>query len=379
MARVLRQIAPRYAVPIPFVYEWWRSNCNEEPPPQPSLVPIPPPFTGGQCPTMYRVNYTNYLFNVDPQTGQRLTTTRASGPFNADGMGPFSGTYSTKDPPAPANGNQGAERIFLNFASNDVQIFFGGIFPIGNGSDYSHTVINSVTRLDGQPDNCGSPPTTLPPAQPPPNPEINYNFDYTDSSGNTVNVDARINIGPFTINSNNQVSVPFTISYAPDYSTSFHGAFNSDGEMEFNFGDSNYNFGGTPGCQPNPDNFVPDADTPDDVTGSDEPPDPEEDDPTPVIRGCIVTTTVIPEHQSIIYQDDNPDIMIPRLGNVQFLIAIGNRAAWSDDIPVRNRRHFIACPWEGGAIQVRGTPAPGVQWSISPCYAREQYPVVFLT
>jgi len=64
LGRAVRAIDERFAVPIPFVYDWYRRLCNEEPPSQPSLTPVPPPFTGGQCSFDYTVNVTLDFINT---------------------------------------------------------------------------------------------------------------------------------------------------------------------------------------------------------------------------------------------------------------------------------------------------------------------------
>jgi hypothetical protein len=105
-----------------------------------------PPFTGGQCATPYNVRV------VDPQ-----------GPiiyFEDTLQGPIGG-FTTS--PAP-----GFFRLFLNVP------FAGGIAQRNiqdPGAEALARLEQTVTRADGQPDNCGDLPTELEPGtNPPPNP-----------------------------------------------------------------------------------------------------------------------------------------------------------------------------------------------------------------
>jgi len=98
-------------------------------------------------------------------------------------------------------------------------------------------------------------------------------------------------------------------------------------------------------------------DVPDDVPTPITPPSPivPEPETRQLLRGVIVTVTNIPDDFGLIFQEGNPDIYIPNLGYVNFLIATGNVLSWSVDLAVKNRRCFIPCPWEGGALRVEGT------------------------
>jgi len=70
-----------------------------------------------------------------------------------------------------------------------------------------------------------------------------------------------------------------------------------------------------------------------------------------------------------LFQGDNPDILIPAAGYISFYVDIpGTGKGWTLDIPVKNARNFIQCPWEGGAINVKGTPNPQVTFVITPVY-----------
>lgn len=376
IGRAVRQYDERFAIPIPFVYDWFRRLCNDEPPNQPSLDEIPPPFTGGQCYTPYNWQGTRQSRRYDGLAPSDLVFTRSNvygriGPVEVfEEPGPFGPLWRSRIPSTAADGTVTYTDLGQESASTNIKTVWTDI---------------SVSRQDGLPDNCGDPPGGgLPPPIPPDDSTTDFPIVYTNNDGIDITVDARFVLGNIQVDVDNNISVPFTLSFAPEFSLSLNGTINQNGDVNINYGNPNYNPGGGKCGKRKPDDSVPDEDTPETPEDVEEPtlppePDENEDEQTGVIRAVIVTTTVVNPAQSIIYQDINPDIHIPRLGNVSFLIAVGNKVAWTEDIPVRNKRHFIVCPWEGGAIDVRGTPAPGNNFTLSKVYAREQYPVQLLT
>lgn len=376
LARVVRAVDSRFAAPMPFVYDWFRRLCNQEPPEQPSLDPIDPGFTGGQCVTPYDI----YVkFTQRAWDGACITTEeKPSSAFNK--MGPIHGIRKEV-----TSGR--AALIVSHGAGLEFEIYgYTDTGPPGScPADFPSYRIDNVVRRDGLPDNCGDPEPLPPPPPPPPDSStVTVPITYTDNSSNDVTVDVQFTLGNLQIDIDGSISVPFTLSFAPEFNVSLNGTINQNGDVNINYGNPNYNPGGGKCKKPKPDDSVTDDDTPELPDGIEEPtiPPPEdenEDEQKGVIRAVIVTTTEMSDAQSVVYQDVNPDICIPRLGNVSFLIAVGNKVAWTEDIPVRNRRHFIVCPWEGGAIDVRGTPAVGNNFTLSKVYAREQYPVQLLT
>lgn len=157
---------------------------------------------------------------------------------------------------------------------------------------------------------------------------------------------------------------------------------NIDLNVPIDFGGFNFDFGGNrdeqpaptgDGCPPpKPDDADPEAEPPasedPDETGEDDPVDPN----APVIRAVVVTVRNSSQaaDMGIIQQEDNPDILIPNAGFVSFQIRVDNTVAWTSDIPVKNIRNFIPCPWDRGAIDVRGTPRPGVVWTLTPVLSK---------
>jgi hypothetical protein len=247
----------------------------------------------------------------------------------------------------------------------------------------SITITNvSVVRVDGFPDDCGSEPP--PQVAPPPNPgwnQVNTNITYQNPDG----LDITIPVGFFFANAffdaNLDVTIP--IHATINFDVSFPINFNiSTGGISFNFGGGNNNPDGSPPPPQLPP--PPPVPTPDGFETVEPPPPPppepefeDEEEPPPtardrVIRGVIVTASSVDSNRiGVIFQNGgNPDIRIPGLGFVNFKIQVGNSVAWTNDIPVKNDRAFIECPWDGGAIQVRGSARPGVDFQLTPVFAK---------
>lgn len=86
-----------------------------------------------------------------------------------------------------------------------------------------------------------------------------------------------------------------------------------------------------------------------------------------------MTTTHLDGNETTLEQQDNPAIYIPATGYVQFLIQVGNSSAWTNDIAVKNLRAFIPCPWDAGAVEVKGTPRYGNQFTVTPVYVTRTF------
>lgn len=342
----------------------YRMFCNREPPPDPA-----PPFTGGQCPTFYTVKLN---INAKDNNGNDDPNVSYYNPYSKNVLGPI--TFIGVE----TSGNQKTVLV----RAQPLPSAPGGVYAYSsfNTQYYSSVTVtvHSITRTDGQPDNCGDPPPVIP--TPPSNyNDIDFNFTYTTDVNVDVNVGANITFAPSVLNNYGDVIVPIRVSLLSD-NTIFGGDINlNTGDININFGNRNY----SPSDDPTPDRYrCPDPcpPIPPDVPDPIIPPSPNDtsDDTVRLLRACIVTVHSIDTKLSTqIFQQDNPDIYAPNLGYVQFLIAVNNVTAWTADIPIKNRRHFIPCPWEGGALDVRGTPRVGVEWTITPVYTRQQESVVF--
>lgn len=128
-----------------------------------------PPFTGGQCSVAYRV-FTRSFVTPGNAVGQNVCTDLGIGQVtpNSGVLGPIKGIRIQ----STTVGGFPAELSFLQYGNNqELQLgsrFQGCLQP-------SHQ-ITSIIRVDGQPDNCGDPPseykppkypTGLPPLPPP--------------------------------------------------------------------------------------------------------------------------------------------------------------------------------------------------------------------
>lgn len=235
-----------------------------------------------------------------------------------------------------------------------------GISGGGGPRDFTTNILDvDVTRTDGLPDECGSPP---PPPPPPPTPGsniINIDIDYNNGGDTNIVVPVAFAIGYATVSIDGRLTIPIDMRGAN---------FSLFGSLDVNTGDINFNFdGGSPGneacCQP-PDIEEP---PPEEV---DPPEDPEEDES--VIIGVVVTATSVASSSKTtrVFQEGATTIYHPRLGNVYFRIKIGESTVWTGDIPVRVRQQYIVCPTDFGAVNVIGVPAPGVEWTLSPIRRR---------
>lgn len=333
----------------------YRIACNREPPAAPA-----PSFTGGQCYTSY--NWVGTIRQVRISTGAVTTTV-----FNRS---PVPGRIGEVVVTAETDSGFPVWRSKIPSTSSTGAVTYTDLGTIRRDIYQEPTWQSiSVSRIDGLPDNCGD----LPVPTPTPNPgynTTNINVTYTNNLGVNVTVPIILIFARASLNLKGELTIPVRIDL---------GGVNLDigGEINLNTGDININFGNPNYCRnglPNPDSYEPDPtipdnppDVPDDVTIP--PSNQSEPETTRVIRACIVTTSDVPESISLIYQTGNPNITAPNLGYVSFCINVGGKLAWTVDLPVKNQRNFIECPWDGGAVAVRGTPRPGVSWSITPVYA----------
>jgi hypothetical protein len=297
---------------------------------------------------------------------------------------------------------------------NGKQVRWGG-FPNNCAGADNLTGSTYFERSDGQPDNCGDPPPEIP--EPPPpgwNGPTTINITYNNNDGIDVTVPVGIVFGYADIDINGQIEIPITLDINAsgefNFDTNLNGRieFNNSQNITFNFGGNDFDFRPPPSRKPDdvvegpppppgtspppPDGGPPPPPPTDDV--EDEippPPDPEtpppdEEIPPPdeyeVIIGVrVIVTSFMGAPITRLQQGSNPDVQIPDLGLVQFLIRTGQiNAGWSEDIRVKNVNQVIPCPWPKGAIDVRGTPRGGVTWELRPIYDKRvrkpEFPVI---
>lgn len=346
-----------------------RLTCNK--PPDPQEDERPP-----TCwPKDYRIDYTvNYKdLDEDPVVNLTLTSfVTVRGPIKGyewefqgqSDRGP-AGLYVNHGVPGDPNGTA---RTFM----------FGAGSP--NDGNFSFTV-------DGVTDLSPNTPCSLPPVIPPPtyNPgdwtgTTNINFTYIDGLDLTIPV--AFFIGLAKIDINGELVVPVNLDFSPNINIDPTFDFNIDVHIPIGGGEPRVlppnkgpSTGPDPGNPPvpRPDDFEPVPQPPSKPPSVPDPGNPTKPDTTEycVIRAAVVTTTSVSDRASptIIGQDQNPDIYAPSLGYINFAYRFGNGSvAWGEDLPVKNLRQFFEVSWPAGAVDVKGTPKPGILWSITPIW-----------
>lgn len=283
---------------------------------------IAPPFTGGQCPgVLYQFTY-----NPSPSppfSGNPILSAAGRGPLTLDaGTDPNGGVF------AIIRDQSGAG--IASAGTNDPDV------------DSIELNITNMTRLDGQPDDCGDPPPEVPPY----NPEdwtFNPTIDYDDDDGNTVTINPEIVIQPNILGPGGDLEVPFTVEFSPEV--------NLTGNFNLNTGDLVINGGGNGSGQ--------------DFSGpQEEPQEPGEQEEQENIIGVRVISSEDGsgvETTEILQTGGNPNIYVPRTSTVAFRYKTGvSGSAWGTDLPVKSLNAVI---WaDRPAIEVSVTPEPG--WAI---------------
>lgn len=335
---------------------WRRALCDTDAP-----EPPPPPFTGGQCPSV------NYAVTVGIFQGGSLVSQTT-----VTGIGPVLGLRIEEiDNSSPGNPDGKILQAFVRFGGSAEQ-------SAGSGNEDTQIRITNITRPDGLPDNCGDPPPDIDPLEPE-DTEIPRDITYNNNLNIPVVIPVVFVYARAQIDVDANITVPFTVNFSPTLNIT--GTVNVDGTVNFNFG------GGTATTRPKDprkgdcgDIAEPTEEVPVDPTDSEQPPQPDREREEVIIGALVTVTALSNERASLIVQNDNPDIYAPSLGHVQFLCRIGETsAAWTSDQPVKNRRNLIPCPWRDGAIAVRGTPQPGVTWTITPIRGYAGVPVEYVT
>ena len=361
------------------LYRW---ACNVEPPSNP--VQSSSPFQGGQCPVVYRPKYTIVQRDVNGNVTRTDTDPGATKiwgeirkpvrAFLANGTGSqvvveYWGYGSGLAPRATEDG-----------------VSYTQIAPYNPNTASVEVIDISYIRDDGQPDDCGNPPSTI--VQPPDNWNV-YSPTITYTTNNNVDVSVPLTFvyGFAYIDVNANLTIPFTLKLSPTFN--FKGTINMNtGDVHVdlfpsvtnNNGDTVYNFPSDNRVYTTNNNYhiTNQPPPPPNGSGSNDsnlPPNPQSQR---ILKGVIVTVTQnTGGKQTRLFQTSNPDIWVPNLGFVQFKIQADGVEAWTADQPVKSLRSFIPCQWEGGAVDVRGTPQPGIQWALTPVYAATQDAIAF--
>lgn len=328
----------------------WDRLCGDSPGAYPTTEYPIVPFQGGQCNgARYNVQVTVQVRGSSPGCSPaNLTTGTASvwGPITAVDLGAVGGSGQFV-------------RVFCRGQTASPIAAPGQIVSLGAynntpGCPAARIVNVVVTPQSGQPNNCGNPPPRYPPVGQTAIPSRPITIDL---GGTPVQITPQFSF--------NLDEGAIQIDLGPDLNVSFDG-------VNINFGDSNG--GGTPGStpvRPSPDDSGTDPAEP--------PPDPPEDDPTleeppeqpnRVIRAALVTVANPGSGATQVAGiAPDPANYFGDLGLIKFRIkADGSATGFTNSIRVQNRRAFIPCPWDGGALEVVGTPRPGVVWTVTPVY-----------
>ncbi len=341
-------------------------------------APLPPegrpqaPFTGGQC-NDRRYNVPIF-YDVTDFRGDYVA-------LQGNSYQVWGKINSVQFLVEPAIGNQ--VRLIIDGSRDDDvdEVLNFGRFvtnpnpPFDQIPEYYYSLRPVVcTPVDGLPDTCGDPPL-VPPVIPPGGNIIPTNITYINNEGDTVNIPITLRLGLPDVNIRGELTMPINVRFDLDPTINFNG------DLNFNTGDFNINFGNPsspPGSGGSPTDVTPGDEPPPIPPGVEEPPPPPEtNDPTiktlKIIKGCLVTLTQMGNTATLIAQGENPDIYAPNLGFVSFFIRVGRSGGWTLDIPIKNQRMFIECPWFLGALDVRGTARPGYQIIVTPVYTKQSF------
>lgn len=346
----------------------YRLYCNREPPQLPTS-----PFTGGQCADKkYVVSWFWHAKNL------------FGNPFNYDAttpplQGAIGALTSTPDPNAP-----GGYLVQIPYNIGNGNTLYYNAASTGNSQAPFTNIsygISSVATSDGSPDTCGNPPAPDLPQPTPSERTFPVSFTYVDNSNNSINVSGNVFFSPIVIAGNGLIYAPIRLNLNLNPTIKIDALVRLDtGDININFGDSTklHPIDGDNKVDPTLPPTVPDPSS-DVPTGSAKPHNPDQPQPKTerVMLGCLVDVSSYPSSQSIIYQQTIPNIANARFGNVSFLCSVSGKLGWTEDIPVRNKRQFIACPWPGGAVRVEGSPNAGVVWTIYPVYANRAPEIKF--
>ena len=312
--------------------------CND-----PTPVPPPsPPFSGGQC---EGVRY-NVAFSFDQLGGGCDAITRGNS-IKLGIFGPIR-DIELRDTADRCGGPAGNEVWILHSDFDGNPDESRVLNASGAQSAYANPSIDSASRTDGKPDDCGDPP---PPPPPPPGTQP-INFTYINNEGDDIDVSGDVNIGipiliaPFTL------VAPITVDLG---GISFDGSVQLSPDFDVTISPD---FGGESGGDDDPvDPVEPDDDDPDD----DEPDEPTQCRDKP-IKGLIVSLSFGSDMRATeVIQDGNiASIGVPRVGTVYFEALVGNRKVRMAGMDLKSRTQYIPAPFNATVVCWRIHTEPGV-------------------
>lgn len=285
---------------------------------------FPVPFTGGQCDGVIYFVETQDIRDGSPN----------GAPNTVGNAGPVSKNVFFRP-----DGRKQVEILSGNGSS------FRTIVAATPQQDVDIQVL-SITRLDGQPDDCGDLPREKP--------QYNRNdwttttpVNYDDNNNNPQTDNTTFEFGPVNISPNGLVNVPVSITF--ENGSSLFGDFNlTTGDINFGV-----NVGGGGGTDGGP---------------SELPPGEMLEETLSVIVGARIITAVNPAINTATIIDRNgpdPDLYVPDLGTIAFKYQTGvGRSTWGRPIRVKGTDMVI---WaERDAIDVAGTPRDPQSFTVIP-------------
>lgn len=287
------------------------------------------PLVGGQCPGIsysVQANGTRRINSSSPLTNWSINNSNATGPLEVRDV-----------PQSPGSITVGSQLFGNGQPLNALGVVSSGDL---NNPPESTILSMTVTRNDGQPDDCGNVPRELPEYDP-----DNFTrplpITYDGPGGVGVTLNPTVTYGPTSITNANEYTVPFRLDFGVNGPLI--------GELNISTGDISFGSGNSGGDG--------DSNAPVEL-----PPGEETDIPGVQIIGVRATSGVnlqIFQNQRITQAGGNPTIYGPRLANVAFQYELpSGDLAWGVDIPIKNVDQVVFS--EGPAVDVKGTSELGV-------------------
>lgn len=321
-------------VDLPNLAKYWRPKlCNDDP----ADVPNPPEdVSGGQCPGVsYDVTWDEFT-----ASGNFFDTETA-----LNRVGPIRIVRTNFNP-------NGTYEIQLTDAN--------GVFAFATPSGANGDRIRNVVAVpsSGGPNDCGSQTAPIPP-YPPGGVNIPISVTYQDNSDQSVNLN-----GDFTlfapVFAPVGVFAPVVIAPVrvnlPDIN--FNGFLELAPRFEFNFG--------TPPSDRSPGD-VGEPPPPSDPPGS--PSTPEDESDRRLIGIVVRSVQVGNVRETLVVQNQGPDLWVPRLANAYFRVRNDGVTAWLGPLDVKTTNAFIPVPPDIFAIAGRADAEPGWENAVFPVYS----------
>lgn len=328
-------------IDLPSTGQFFNRSICDRPEPLPSE---PPPFSGGQCPGVeYLITFRRRTY---PVRGDGQCIVSESTLRSASGIGPVSlGPLEVTDLGDRLNYQQ--QWVFAD--GNDAGL---GLSQLPECPAPSLFDI-SVSRVDGQPDDCGNPTPDIPPF-PTEGQPLPITITYEDNDNVTVietgdlTIFAPVVVAPVTIVAPVRVNLP---------DVTFDGTLTLAPEFDIQIGPSGIDDspGTTPGNPP-PENPDTSPTTPDDDSGRN-------------LIGAVVSVSNAGDSKATrIGQDGSPDLFVPRLGLLTFRTRNSGAMGWTKGVDIQYTRQYVPVPDNTFAVTAEFQPNPNVSGTVTLVY-----------